>query len=123
MFQSLKSAYNYRLIDDVLTEELLIQLPTRFTTFKDIGELEYVAKEGFLGENEEPSENEVDDMMDIVDEADEEMDEAGCLVEEVNQVKDGAMPGLTATKQIDRFLLPGRRNFPAIDLISWPKTK
>jgi len=73
-----------------------------------------VAKEGFLGENEEPSEDEVD-MMDIVDEADEGMDEAGCLVEEVNQVKDGAMPGLTATKQIDRFLLPGRRNFPAID--------
>ncbi|KAF8427450.1 hypothetical protein EV426DRAFT_685185 [Tirmania nivea] len=104
-------------------EDALRHLPTRFTTFKDLEELEYVAKEGFLGENKEPSKDEVDDMMDIVDKADEEMDEAGCLVEEVDQVKDTAMPGLAATKHIDPFLLPGRRNFPAIDLIRWPKTK
>ena len=44
-----------------------------------------MAKEGFLGKNEEPSEDEVDDMMDIVDEADEEMDEAGCLVYEADR--------------------------------------
>ncbi|RPB19641.1 hypothetical protein L211DRAFT_897370 [Terfezia boudieri ATCC MYA-4762] len=70
----LKSAYNYPLID-VLTKELLIQLPTRFTTFKDPKEPEYVAKEGFLRENKEPSEDEVDNMMDIMGKADEEMDE------------------------------------------------
>ena len=44
MFQSLKSAYNYRLIDDVLTEELLIQLPTRSMTFKELEELFFFYK-------------------------------------------------------------------------------
>ena len=70
-----------------------------------------------LRESEGHSEGADDDKMDIVDEADEEVevDEAGGLVGEGDQVDE------TPKKHVDCFLLPGRRNFPAIDLIRWPK--
>ena len=86
---------------------------------KDLDALEYVAKERLFEEETEDlaldEMDEMDDMIDVTDDTDEDMADGDNPVAEVDEVNDAARStsALKTTPNIDRLLLPCRRNFSA----------